>query len=146
MPGQDVEAGRERQRHVGPPFHQPQDQGQEQHQHDVERQHVHVDRAEAQQQRLDDGDIRLLEEIHDPHLFGVERVLEAGGDVGDFRKKDREQEHVGDINLPDAAQDARGRHHEAGLKHRTAIDEGRGVAGDEDENLGRVGEAGNCGS
>ena len=93
-----------------------------------------------QQQRLDDGDVRLLEEIHDPHFFGIERVLETGGDVGDFGEEDREQKHMRDIDLPDPPQDARGRHHEAGLAHGAAIDERRGVAGDENEDLGGVAE------
>ena len=115
MPGQRIKHDRQRQRDVGPPLHQPQDQRQEQHQHDVERQHVHVDGTESQQQRLDDGDVGLLEEIHDAHFFGVERVLEAGGDVGNLRQEDREQEHVRDIDLPDPPQDPRGRDHEARL-------------------------------
>ena len=46
-----------------------------------------------------------------------------------------------DIDLPDPAQDARGRDHEAGLQHRAAVDEGGGVAGDEDEDFGGVGKA-----
>jgi hypothetical protein len=48
---------------------------------------------------------------------------------------------VGDVDLPDAAQDARAGDHEAALAHFPAVDEGRGVAGDENEDLGRVAEA-----
>ena len=46
-----------------------------------------------------------------------------------------------DVDLPDPAHDARGRHHEAGLQHRTAVDEGGGVSGDEDEDFGGVGKS-----
>ncbi|MGY3078666.1 hypothetical protein ACVWZZ_005074 [Bradyrhizobium sp. LM6.10] len=63
-----------------------------------------------------------------PILFGVERVLEPGRDVGDFGKEDREQEDVGDIDLPDAPQDARGGDDDAGLQHRPTVDEGGGIA------------------
>ena len=76
----------------------------------------------------------------------VERVLETGGDVGNLGEEDREQEHMRDIDLPDPPQDARGRDHEAGLAHRAAIDERRGVARDEDEDFGGVAEIRNCGS
>ncbi len=141
MPGQHIDQRRQRQRDVGLPLHQPQDQRQEQHQHDIERQHIHVDGAKSQQQRLDDGHVRLLEKIHDAHLFAVERVLETGGDVGNLGQEDREQEHMRDIDLPDPPQDPRGRDHDADLQHRAAIDERRGVAGDEDEDLGGVGKS-----
>ena len=63
---------------------------QREHQHDVERQHVYGDGTESQEQRLDDGHVRLLQKIHDSHLFRIEWVLETGGDVGDFRKEDGE--------------------------------------------------------
>jgi hypothetical protein len=48
---------------------------------------------------------------------------------------------VRDIDLPDPAQDARGRDHEAGLQHGAAVNERRGIAGDEDEDFGGVAEA-----
>ncbi len=97
--------------------------------------------TEAQQQRLHDGDVGLLEEIEDAHFLAVERVLEARRDVGDFGEEDREQEDMRDIDLPDPAQDARRRNHEADLQHRAAVDEGRRIAGDEDEDFGGVGKA-----
>ncbi len=46
-----------------------------------------------------------------------------------------------DINLPDPAQDARGRDHEAGFEHGAAVNERGGVAGDENENFGGVRES-----
>ncbi len=141
MPGDGIERDRQRQRDIGSPLHQPQDQRQEKHQHDIERQHVHVDGTKSQQQRLDDGDVRLLEKIHDSHFFRIQRVLETGGDVGNLREEDREQKHVRDINLPDPPQDARGRHHETGLEHRAAVNERRGIARDENEDLGGVAES-----
>ncbi len=141
MPGEGIERDRQRQRDVGAPLHQPEDDGKKKHQHDVERQHVHVDRAESQEQRLDDGDVRLLEKIHDSHFFRIQRVLETGGDVGNLGEKDREQKHVRDINLPDPPQDARGGDHEAGLEHRASVNERCGVARDENENFGGVRES-----
>ena len=70
----------------------------------------------------------------------IQRVFETGGDVGNLREEDREQEHMRDIDLPDPAQDPRGRDHEAGFQHGAAIDERRGIAGDEDEDFGGVGK------
>jgi hypothetical protein len=68
-------------------------------------------------------------------------LSKPGGDVGDLGEKNREQEHMRDIDLPDPPQDARGGDHEAGFQHGAAIDERRGIAGDEDEDLGGVGKA-----
>ncbi len=45
-----------------------------------------------------------------------------------------------DIDLPDPPQNPRGRHHKARLQHRAAVDEGGGIAGDEDEDFGGVGK------
>ena len=83
----------------------------------------------------------LLEEIERVHFFGVERIVEARRDIGDLGHVDREQEDVRDVDLPGALQDARARDDEAALAHGAAIDEGRGVAGDEDEDFGGVAEA-----
>src|SRR6185312_16510710 len=47
-------------------------------------------------------------------------------------------EYMCDIDLPGAAEHAGGRDHEAPLQHGAAIHEGRGVAGDEDEDFGGV--------
>ena len=45
------------------------------------------------------------------------------------------------VDLPRAFPDAGRRDDEAALQHGAAVDEGRGVAGDEDEDLGGVAEA-----
>ena len=82
------------------------DRREQQQQDDVERQHVHVGRLELEQQRLDDRDVRLLEKIEDVHFLRIERILEAGRDVGDLGHIDREQEDVRDIDLPGPPQDA----------------------------------------
>src|SRR5262249_56570154 len=65
----------------------------------------------------------------------------AGRDVGNLGEIDREQEDVGDVDLPGPPQDAGAGEDEAAFAHFLAVDEGGGVAGDEDENLGRVAEA-----
>ena len=54
---------------------------------------------------------------------------------------DHEQEDVRDIDLPGALEDARADTTKPCSRHGAAVDEGGGVAGDEDENLGRVAEA-----
>ena len=46
-----------------------------------------------------------------------------------------------DVDLPCALEHPRGGNDETMLLHRTAVDKGRGIAGDENENLGRVAEA-----
>ena len=82
-----------------------------------------------------------MQEFRNSHFIGIERVVDAGGDVGNLGEEHREQEHVGDIDLPDPAQDARTADQEARLQHRAAIHERRGVTGDENEDLGGVAEA-----
>ena len=82
-----------------------------------------------------------LRKCHDLHFLGVKRLLQADGNVGNFRNQDREQQHVRGIDLPDPPQDARGRNLEAGLEHRTAVNERRGVARDENEDFGGVAES-----
>ena len=86
-------------------------------------------------------DIGLLQEIENAHFFGIERVLESARDIGDLRQIDREQENMRDIDLPGALEDARAGDDKAAIAHRAAIDEGGGVAGNEDEDLGGVAEA-----
>ena len=85
--------------------------------------------------------VRLLEEVQRVHFLRVERILEARRDVGDLGDVDREQENVRDVDLPRPLQDARAGDDEAALEHGAAVDEGRGVAGYEDEDFGRVAEA-----
>ena len=46
-----------------------------------------------------------------------------------------------DVDLPDPLEDARGGDDEALLQHRAAIDERRGVAGNENEDFRGVAEA-----
>src|SRR5262249_44869424 len=122
LPGQHVERRRCGKRQARPSAQQPEYRGEQQQQDDVERQYVHVRRLELQQHRLNDGDIGLLEEVEDVHLLGVERVLEAGCDVGDLGQIDREQENVGDVDLPGTPQDARTRDEKSAILHFPAVD------------------------
>ncbi len=91
--------------------------------------------------RLKDRDVGLLEEIEDIHFLGVERVVERRRDIGDLRHEDRKQKDVRHVDLPGTPQHARAGDDDAALAHGAAIDESRGVAGNEDEDLGRVGKA-----
>src|SRR5881296_750341 len=105
VPGEHVEQHRGAERKRRSKLQQPQDRRKQQQQDDVERQYVHVGRLEFEQQRLDDRHVGLFEEIENVHLLGVERVLEAGGDIGNFGEIDCEQEDVGDVDLPSSPQD-----------------------------------------
>src|SRR6185312_2810220 len=125
----------------GPEQQQPQRRRKQQEQDDVERQDVHVGRLEFKQQRLNDRDIGLLEKVEDVHFLGVERVLEAGGDVGNLGQVDREQENVRHVDLPRPPQDAGAGDDEAALAHFLAVDESGSVAGDEHEDFSGVAEA-----
>ena len=82
-----------------------------------------------------------LEEVQRVHFLRVERILEARRDIGDLGDVDREQEDVGHVDLPGPLQNARARDDKAALDHGAAIDEGRGIAGNEDEDFGGVAEA-----
>ncbi len=93
------------------------------------------------QQRLEDRDVGLFEKIEDIHFLGVKRIVEGRRDIGDFRHEDREQKNMRHVDLPGAPQHARAGDDDAALVHGAAIDESRGVAGDEDEDFGGVGKA-----
>ena len=75
-PHQRVQNRGSRKRERGRAQQQPQYRRKPEQQHDVERQHVHIHRLELQQQRLKDGDIRMVEEIDYAHFFGIERIVE----------------------------------------------------------------------
>src|SRR5262249_57598212 len=85
-----------------------------------------------------DGDGGLLKKIRNFHFFGIERIFERCRDVGDLRHENREQKNMSDVDLPGAPQDARTGQYEAALAHRAPIDEGCGVAGYENKDLGSV--------
>src|SRR5262249_4487946 len=103
-------------------------------------QDVHVGGLEFEQQCLNDCYVGLLEKIEDVHLFRVERILEAGSHVGNLCEIDRKQKDVRDIDLPGTPQDAGAGDDEATLAHVLGVDEGGGIAGDENEDFGRVAE------
>src|SRR5262249_51615979 len=64
-----------------------------------------------------------------------------GGDIGNFGEVDREQEDVGDVDLPSAPQDVGARDDEPAFAHFLAVHEGSGITGDEDEDFSCVAEA-----
>ena len=141
LPAQGVERHRCGERNDRQAPQQPEQRRESDQQDDVERQDVHAGGLELEQQRLDQRHVRLLEEIEDAHLLGVERIVEASGHIGDFRHVDHEQENMRGVDLPGAAQDPGRGQHEAALVHRPAVDERRRIAGDEYEDLGGVAEA-----
>ena len=83
--------------------HGDERQREDQQQHDVERQDVEKGRLELQHQRLDHRDVRMFEEIADPHLLVVHRVVEGADGVRDLGDEDDEQKDMSDIELPGAA-------------------------------------------
>src|SRR5438045_3787508 len=114
----------------------------EDHQHqDVQRQDVEESRLELEEERLDYGDVRFIEEIGDPHLLIVHGVIEGRDSVGHFGNEDHEQEDVRDVELPGAAQHLGGRVDDTLFDEPATVDEGRGEAGDENENFCRVEKA-----
>ncbi len=141
LPGEHVKQDGGAERQGGANLQEPQDRRKQQKQNNVKRQHVHVGRLEFEQQRLDDRYVGLLEKIENVHLFRIKRVLEADRHVRYLGEIDREEKDMGDVDLPGAAQDAGPGHHEAALPHFLPVYKRRGIAGDENEDLGRVAEA-----
>src|SRR6266478_10248686 len=82
VPGEHVEQHRSTEGKRSSKLQQPQDRRKQEQQHDVERQYVHVGWLELEQQRLDDRHLRLFEKVENIHLFGIERILETGGNIG----------------------------------------------------------------
>jgi hypothetical protein len=81
-----------------------------------------------------------VEEVGSQELLGVERAVQRSHRVRNRRHEDHEQEDVRDVELPDAMADADGRDEEALALHAPAVHHPGGVAGDQDEHLGRVTE------
>src|SRR5579883_1306408 len=137
---QDIENCRGYEGPDNAPLERDQHQRKNAEKRDVERQDIEESRLKLQQQRLDDGDVRLLKEIGDAQLFCIDRIVDRQDGIGDFGGEDDEQEDVGDVELPNTAVDLRRREERAPLPQAAAINEGCGVAGNEDEYLGRVGK------
>src|SRR6516165_9870933 len=127
MPGQHVEQRRGRKRGRRLQAQQPEGWRKQQQENDIERQNIHIRRLELEQQRLDDGDIGLLEKIQNIHLLGIERVLETASDVCYLGKINREQEDMSDIDLPGPSQNMRTRDHESAFAHFPAVNESSGI-------------------
>ena len=61
--------------------------------------------------------------------------------IGDLGNEDDEQEDMRHVDLPGALEDAGAGHYKSALAHRPAVDEGGGITGNEDEQLGGVAES-----
>src|SRR4029077_7969032 len=108
------------------------------HQHDVERQHVEIDRLEFKEQALPKRLGRIVDQADDVelvHQFGIAETQREIADRGDI---DHEQDDVGDIELPDPLGQPGGADDEATFQHHPGIDEGGGISGNEDEEVGCV--------
>ena len=126
---------------IGLAQHEPQHRREQPHQHDVERQYVEIDRLELQQQSLPQRFGGLVDEARHVEFVDHLGIAEAQRQIGDRGDVDHEQDDMGDIELPDPLGQARGADDEAAVEHHPRIDEGGGVAGDEDEEVGGVREA-----
>src|SRR6202040_3008274 len=114
----------------------------EDHQHqDVERQDIEEGRLELQQQRLDHGDMRFVEEVADPHLLIVHRVLERRDGVGHLGDEDHEQKNMRNIELPGAAQYLGGGIDDPFVRQPAGIDQGGCESRNEDENFRGIEES-----
>ena len=125
---------------VGLAQHQPQHRREQPHQHDVERQHVEIDRLEFQEQSLPQRFGRIVDQADDVELVDQFGIAEAQRQIADRGDIDHEQDDVGDIELPDALGQPRGADDEAAFQHHPGIDEGGGIAGNENEQVGGVAE------
>ena len=123
---------------VGLAQHQPQHRRKQSHQHDVERQHVEIDRLEFQEQSLPQRFGRVVDQADDVELVDQFGIAEAQRQIADRGDIDHEQDDVGDIELPDALGQPRGADDEAAFQHHAGIDEGGGIAGNENEQVGGV--------
>ena len=87
---------------------------------------------------MDQRQGRIFEIAGDAHLFAEQRVVEHPRRIGHLGGECEEQEHVGDVQRPAAMQHFGGGEREAPIQENAGIDQRRGVAGDEDEDLGGV--------
>ncbi|MGY4487942.1 hypothetical protein ACVWWR_007133 [Bradyrhizobium sp. LM3.2] len=121
--------------------HEPEHRRKQPHQHDVEWQHVEIERLEAQEQALAQRLGGVVDQTGDVELVDHLGIAEAQRQIADRGDVDHEQDDVCDVELPDPLGQPRGADEKATLKHHPGIDEGGGVAGDEDEQVGGVGKA-----
>ncbi len=128
----------ERQRQRAP--HQQQHEGEDAQENHVDRQDIEELRLILQQQRFDDRDLRLVDEVVDAKILAVGLVLHRQRRVTDRRREENECEDVRDVELPRPAIDVAGGGDWPLPLERLSIDGRRGIAGYEDEDLRRVGE------
>src|SRR5262249_46658069 len=105
-----------------------------------ERQHVEVDRAEFQENRLENRLIGVLTQAQQLHFLDQAVRVSGDGDIGDLCREGDEQQDVRDIELPDAAVDAHRGLGPAFAHHHPTVGDYRRVARDEDEDFGGIAE------
>src|SRR5204863_2029408 len=84
---------------------------------------------------------RIVDQACNVELVDQFRLVIALRQKADGCDVDDEQENVRDVELPHALEQLGGADQEAALEHHLRVDEGGGVAGDEDEQVGCVAEA-----
>jgi hypothetical protein len=102
--------------------------------------HVEIDRLELEDQSLPQGFGRVVDQADNVEFVDQLGIAEAQRQVADRGDVDHEQDDMGDIELPDPLGQPSRADDEAAFQHHPGIDEGGGVAGNEDEQVGGVTE------
>ena len=89
---------------------------------------------------LDHRHAGLVEKIGSAELLGVERFVEGTGGVCHHRHEYHEQKDVGDVELPHSVVHAYPGNNETLTLHGATVHHAGGIAGDQDEDLGSIGE------
>ena len=82
----------------------------------------------------------LVEKIGGAKLLGVERFVEGTLGVGHHPQEYHEQKYVGDVELPQSVVHADPSNKETLTLHGATVHHAGGIAGDQDEDLGSIGE------
>ena len=126
---------------MGSAQHRPQHQRKEGHQRDEQLQCIEIEGLRLQQQPMHQRLRRVIDQAGDVVFvddFGRGILC---GDVADHVDIDDEQHDVGSVELPEAPEDSRRRHHEPAFACHSSEVERSGVACDEHEEIGGAAEA-----
>src|SRR5262249_8816118 len=102
---------------------------------------IEIDEVMIERERAPDRLERLERERHQVDVLVIKRVLEGLGGDCDSADADDQEHEVGDVDLADPLADAARAGPEAIALEPPTEGERRGIAGNEDEYLGRVREA-----
>src|SRR5262249_8206987 len=139
-PRQEIEHARKNQREWQAAPQKQQQQGKHAQKDHVDRQDVEELGLVLQQEKLDDRDLRLVDEIVDAEVLSIVLVLQPQHRVTDACGQRHECQNVCDVELPHPVVDPTGGGDASLPLESLAVDRRSDVAGNEDEYLGGVGE------